>query len=95
MIAWLHILLKGVAVRFKSKARLEAEILILRHQVNVLRRSARRRLRLSRFGIGSSLRCIGGTVKLAPVGLRRRIGSGNQRHDAVRTFPLHRLPVSA
>ena len=36
-----------------------------------------------------------GTVKLALVGLRRRIGSGNQRHDAVRTFPLHRLPVSA
>jgi hypothetical protein len=47
MIGWLHLLLNGIAVRFKSRTRLEAEVLILRHQVNVLRRSAGRRARLT------------------------------------------------
>ena len=47
MIGWFHLLLNGIAVRFKSKARLEAEVLILRHQVNLLRRSAGRRPRLA------------------------------------------------
>jgi hypothetical protein len=43
MIGWFHPLLIGIAVPFKSKARLEAEVLILRHQVNVLRWTAGRR----------------------------------------------------
>ena len=47
MIGWLHLLLNGIAVRFQSKGRLEAEVLILRHQVNVLRRNAGRRPRLT------------------------------------------------
>jgi hypothetical protein len=47
MIGWFHLLLNGIAVQFKSKARLEAEVLILRHQVNVLRRTAGWRPRLT------------------------------------------------
>ena len=47
MIGWLHLLLNGIAVRFKSRTRLEAEVLILRHQVNVLRRTAGQRPRLT------------------------------------------------
>ena len=47
MIGWLHLLLNGIAVRFKSRTRLEAEVLILRHQVNVLRRTMGRRPRLT------------------------------------------------
>ena len=47
MIGWLHLLLNGITVRFKSRTRLEAEVLILRHQVNVLRRSAEQRPRLT------------------------------------------------
>jgi hypothetical protein len=47
MIGWSHLLLNGIAVRFRSKARLEAEVLILRHLVNVLRRIAGRRPRLT------------------------------------------------
>jgi transposase InsO family protein len=47
MIGWLHPLSNAIAVRFKSTTRLEAEVLILRHQVNVLRRSAGRRPRLT------------------------------------------------
>jgi len=36
-----------------------------------------------------------GTVKLVPVGLRRLIGSGTQRHEPVRTFRLRRPSISA
>jgi hypothetical protein len=35
-----HPLLNGIAVWFQSQARLEAEVLMLRHQVNVLAGSA-------------------------------------------------------
>jgi hypothetical protein len=38
MIALLRLLLHIVVSPFKTKARLEAEIIMLRHQVNVLRR---------------------------------------------------------
>ena len=38
MIAFLSLLLHAVVSPFKTKARLEAEIILLRHQVNVLRR---------------------------------------------------------
>ena len=47
MIGWLHLLLNAIAVRLKSRARLEGEVLILRHQVNVLRRTVGRRPRLT------------------------------------------------
>src|SRR6476620_6247810 len=39
MIAFLSLLLAIVVSPFKTKARLEAEIIMLRHQLNVLRRS--------------------------------------------------------
>ncbi len=38
MIAFLSLLLHVVVSPFKTKARLEAEIVLLRHQLNVLRR---------------------------------------------------------
>src|SRR5216683_247321 len=38
MIAFLHLLLHILVSPFKTRARLEAEIILLRHQVNVLRR---------------------------------------------------------
>src|SRR6266852_1183013 len=38
MIAFLSLLLHAVVSPFKTKARLEAEIIMLRHQLNVLRR---------------------------------------------------------
>ena len=38
MIAFLSLVLHVVVSPFKTKARLEAEIIMLRHQLNVLRR---------------------------------------------------------
>jgi hypothetical protein len=38
MIAFLSLLLHVVVSPFKTRARLEAEIIMLRHQLNVLRR---------------------------------------------------------
>ena len=38
MIAFLSLLLHVVVSPFRTKARLEAEIILLRHQLNVLRR---------------------------------------------------------
>jgi hypothetical protein len=38
MIAFLRLLLHSVIAPLKAKARLEAEIILLRHQLNVLRR---------------------------------------------------------
>jgi len=38
MIAFLDLLLHVVVSPFKTQARLEAEIILLRHQLNVLRR---------------------------------------------------------
>ena len=35
--------------RFKSRARLEAEVLVLRHQVNILNRTAPKRVRFTGF----------------------------------------------
>jgi hypothetical protein len=46
MIECVGLLLSAIAARFKSRARLEAEVLVLRHQVNVLVRKAGRRPRL-------------------------------------------------
>lgn len=47
MLHLLGLLLGLVATRFKSRARLEAEILILRHQIGILRRQMPRRLVLN------------------------------------------------
>src|SRR6266542_6734479 len=47
MIELLHLILHVVASLFKSRARLEAEILILRQQLNVLRRQVSKRPQLN------------------------------------------------
>ena len=47
MIAHLKLLTSVLASWLKSKGRLEAEVVLLRHQLNVLRRTAPRRLRLT------------------------------------------------
>jgi hypothetical protein len=47
MIAFLSLLLHVVVWPFKTTARLEAEIIMLRHQLNVLRRRARPKPRLA------------------------------------------------
>jgi hypothetical protein len=44
---------------FRSKTSLEAEILALRHQLNVLRRTSPRRPVFSNFDVWSSSACIG------------------------------------
>jgi hypothetical protein len=49
MIALLWLVLATLASRFKSKGQLEAENIALRHQVLVLRRQARGRIRLTNF----------------------------------------------
>jgi hypothetical protein len=49
MIALLWLVLAILASPFKSKCRLEAENVALRHQVMVLRRQARGRVHLTNF----------------------------------------------
>ena len=46
MVEWLRQLTYAVSLRFKSRARLEAENLVLRQQLNVLMRKLPKRLRL-------------------------------------------------
>jgi transposase InsO family protein len=46
MLHFAHLLFGLIAARFKSRARLEAEILILRHQVGILRRQMPKRVML-------------------------------------------------
>src|SRR4030095_13843018 len=46
MIEAVGLLFSAIAARFKSRARLEAEVLVLRHQLNVLVRKVGRRPRL-------------------------------------------------
>jgi len=48
MLGTVELLLDWLASLVKSRRRLEAENLVLRHQVNILRRRAPRRMRLSR-----------------------------------------------
>src|SRR5260370_29740014 len=47
MIELLQLILQIVASLFKSRAKLEAEILVLRHQLNVLRRQVAKRPQLN------------------------------------------------
>jgi hypothetical protein len=47
MIAHLTLLTSVLVSLFKSRGRLEAEVVLLRHQLNVLRRAAPARLRLT------------------------------------------------
>ncbi|HEX9522144.1 MAG TPA: hypothetical protein VF949_04195, partial [Reyranella sp.] len=47
MIAFLILFLHALVSPFKTQARLEAEILVLRHQLNVLRRQVRSKPRLT------------------------------------------------
>ena len=47
MIEFLTMVLHSAGSRFKSRARLEGENLVLRHQLNVLRRKAPKRARLT------------------------------------------------
>jgi hypothetical protein len=46
MVEWLRQLAYALSLRFKSRARLEAENLVLRQQINVLMRKLPKRLRL-------------------------------------------------
>jgi hypothetical protein len=50
MLGMLELLLYWLASLVKSRRRLEAENLVLRHQVNILRRRASRRLWLFKCG---------------------------------------------
>lgn len=47
MLHFAHLLFSLIAAQFKSRARLEAEILILRHQLGILRRQMSDRVALS------------------------------------------------
>jgi hypothetical protein len=47
MIDFLKLILGTLALRLRSRASLIAEVLVLRHQVNVLRRQTAKRLQLS------------------------------------------------
>ena len=47
MVDFLRLLVHVLVSPFKSQARLEAEIIVLRHQLNVLRRGAPSKLRLT------------------------------------------------
>jgi hypothetical protein len=47
LIDFLRFLAYALTRRFRSRARLEAEILVLRHQLNVLRRKAPKRVPFS------------------------------------------------
>jgi hypothetical protein len=47
MVEWLRQLAYALSLRFKSRARLEAENLVLRQQLNVLMRKLPKRLRLT------------------------------------------------
>jgi len=49
MIGYLNLAMHFLASRFKSRVRLEAENIVLRHQLNVLRRMVRSRTRVGTF----------------------------------------------
>src|SRR5260221_13823023 len=55
MIELLQLILHIVASLFKSRAKLEAEILVLRQQLNVLRRQVSKRAQLNNVGLALSL----------------------------------------
>jgi hypothetical protein len=63
MIELLQLFLHIVASRFKSKARLEAEILVLRQQLNVLRRQGIEATPAQQYRSGS----VGLALSLVPV----------------------------
>ena len=47
MLHLVRLLIGTIATRFKSRSRLEAEVLVLRHQLGILRRQAPKRVALS------------------------------------------------
>ena len=47
MLHLVRLLIGIIAARFKSRSRLEAEVLVLRHQLGILRRQAPKRVGLS------------------------------------------------
>jgi hypothetical protein len=69
MIALLSLFLHILVSPFKTQARLEAEISVLRHQLNVLRRQAPSKPRLT---IGDRVIFVWGTVTLAEFTPKRR-----------------------
>ena len=62
MLALLCFVLAVLASPFKSKSRLEAENVVLRHQLIVLRRKVRGRVRLTNNGSGGAVRAGYGRV---------------------------------
>jgi len=50
MVDWLKQLVYALSLRFKSRARLEAENLVLGQQVNILIRKLPKRLQTDKFG---------------------------------------------
>jgi hypothetical protein len=76
----IELLLHWLASLVKSRRRLEAENLVLRHQVNILRRSASRRLWLSNAD-RLAFALLSGLSRARPEGARspRRNGASNGR----------------
>jgi len=64
MFHLISLLLGAIAARFKSRARLEAEILILRHQLGILRRQIPKRVGQVRFLLDKR---VGDAVTVAPL----------------------------
>ena len=62
MCEWLRQLVYALALRLKSRARLEAENLVLRQQLNIVIRKLPKRLRLTNSDSGNSVEWLGGAI---------------------------------